>query len=79
MDEKFLSEQFDPHEILIYSSSFNRTLISASSQLQGLYPQSADKGEILSDAQKELSYPQVNCNDSYIREQINLLENNALP
>ena len=79
IDEKFLSEQFDPHEILIYSSSFNRTMVSASSQLQGLYPQSAEKGEVLSDAQKELSYPQVDCNDSYIAEQIDLLENNALP
>ena len=25
----FLSEQFDPHEILIYSTRFNRTLLSA--------------------------------------------------
>ena len=76
---KFLSEQFDPHEILIYTSSFNRTIISASSQLQGLYPQTAEKGEILTEAQKKLSYPQVDCNDSYIQEQINLLEDNALP
>ena len=79
MTEKFLSEQFDPHEILIYSSSFNRTIISVSSQLQGLYPQTSEKGETLSDAQKALSYPQVDCNDSYIQEQIDLLENNALP
>jgi len=79
MTEKFLSEQFDPHEILIYSSSFNRTIISVSSQLQGLYPQTAEKGEILTKAQQELSYPQVDCNDSYIQEQINLLEDNALP
>ena len=77
--EKFISEKFDPHEILIYSSSFNRTLISVSSQLQGLYPQSAEKGEILTEAQKKLSYPQVNCDDSYIQEQINKLDNSALP
>ena len=37
IEEKFLSEKFDPHEILIYSTSVDRTLISASSQLQGLY------------------------------------------
>jgi acid phosphatase len=43
----FLSEKFDPHEILIYSSQFNRTLLSAESQLQGLYPQYLYLGEIL--------------------------------
>jgi len=42
---KFLSDKFDPHEILIYSTSVNRTLVSVSAQLQGLYPQSAEKGE----------------------------------
>ena len=78
-DENFLSENFDPHEILIYSSSFNRTLISVSSQLQGLYPQSAEKGETLTDTQKSLSLPQVDCSDSYIQNQMNLLGNNALP
>ena len=78
-DEKFLSENFDPHEILIYSSSFNRTLISVSSQLQGLYPQSAEKGETLTDSQKSESLPQVDCSDSYIQNQMNLLGNNALP
>ena len=41
-------------------------MISVSSQLQGLYPQNSEKGEILSDAQKELSYPQVDCNNSSI-------------
>jgi len=34
-EEKFLSESFNPHEILIHSSNFNRTMISVSSQLQG--------------------------------------------
>jgi hypothetical protein len=42
----FLSEKFDPHEILIYSSQFNRTLLSVESQLQGLYPQFLKLGEI---------------------------------
>ena len=36
--KKFLSENFDPHEILIYSTKFNRTLLSVSSFFQGLYP-----------------------------------------
>ena len=34
----FLSEKFDPHEILVYCTSYNRTLESVASQLQGLYP-----------------------------------------
>ena len=51
--EKFLSEKFDPHEILIYSSNLNRTMLSAASQLQGLYPQSSKKGETLTDAQEK--------------------------
>ena len=33
-EEKFLSEKFDPHEILIYSTCINRTILSAASQLQ---------------------------------------------
>ena len=77
--EKFLSEKFDPHEILIYSSSLNRTLTSVSAQLQGLYPQSAKKGEVLTEAQKKFSYPQVDCNDFYIQEIIDKLDDSALP
>ena len=46
-EQHFLSETFNPHEILIYSSPFNRTILSVSSQLQGLYPQSIKKGEIV--------------------------------
>ena len=42
---KFLNEKFDPHEILIYSSSLNRTLLSAASQLQGLYPMKEGLGK----------------------------------
>ena len=57
--EKFLSEKFDAHEILIYSSNLNRTMLSVSSQLQGLYPQSSKKGEILTEAQEKAAVPQV--------------------
>ena len=44
---KFLSENFDPHELLVYSTDKNRTILSMSSQLQGLYPISSKSGEIL--------------------------------
>ena len=52
-DETFLSEKFNPHEMLIFSSNYNRTMISCSSQLQGLYPQKDNLGEILSLEQKK--------------------------
>ena len=57
--EKFLSEKFDPHQMLIFTSAVNRTMISCYSQLQGLYPQSVDKGETLSQEQEEKAYPPV--------------------
>ena len=75
--KQFLSERFDPHEILIYSSLVNRALLSASSHLQGLYPQIAQKGETLSSDQMKLAYPQVDCSE--IEEEINKLGNNSLP
>ena len=56
----FLKTQFDPHEILIYSSNINRTMVSASSQLQGFYPQDAETGETLTDEKIKIAYPQVN-------------------
>ena len=76
---KFLSDKFDPHEILIYSTSVNRTLVSVSAQLQGLYPQSAEKGETLTKEQEKVSYPQVNVNNSKIHEEIKNLNLCALP
>jgi len=77
--QHFLSEKFDPHEILIYSSSFNRTLISVSSHLQGFFPESAEKGEMLTEAQEKLSYPPLNVDYQEINEAIKKLEGSALP
>ena len=74
---KFLSDKFVPHEILIYSTSVNRTLISVSSKLQGLYPQSAEKGEALTKEQEEVSYPKVNVNNPKIIEEIKNLNLSA--
>ena len=78
-EKKFLDEKFNPHEILIYSSYFNRTLISASAQLQGLYPESAGKGDILSQEQEESSYPPLNVDYEEIEEEIKNLNGYALP
>ena len=47
--EKFLSEKFDPHEIYIHSTNYNRTMESGSSYLQGLYPISEHLGYTLTE------------------------------
>ena len=81
-DNKFLSDKFDAHELLIYSSCINRTIVSVSSQLQGLYPQYMNKGETIADGQEECSRPpvKINLNDPRISEDlIKSLGNNALP
>lgn len=75
----FLSDKIDQHEILIYSTNVNRNLVCILSQLQGLYPQSAKKGEALTKEQEEVSYFQVNVNNSKINEEIKKLNINALP
>ena len=76
---KFLSEKFDPHELLVYSTFLNRTLLSMTSQLQGLYPTSSKKGEILNSQQKEFSSPPVNISYEEIEKEINNLNESALP
>ena len=77
--KKFLSNKFNPHEILIYSSPFNRTIISVSSQLQGLYPQYVKQGENITEEQKDFSKPQVNVDCEKINEEIENLNLSALP
>ena len=49
---KLLPEKFDPHDIYIISSNYNRTVQSALSQLQGLYPK--DISNKLNDIQKKI-------------------------
>ena len=78
-EENFLSETFNPHEILIYSTCINRTIISASSQLQGLYPQYINKGESITETQIEKSIPQVNIDNDIIKNEIKNLNNYSLP
>ena len=82
-EEKLLSEKFDPHQMLIYSTDVNRTIVSCASQLQGWYPQRAHLGEVLTDEQKEKAYPPIleekNKRDEYIENATNELEHSALP
>ena len=78
-NETFLSEKFDPHEIAIFSSNLNRTMVSASSHLQGFFPQSSEKGEVLTENQEKVAYPQVDVNCDEINNEIKNLKGSALP
>lgn len=78
-NQGFLSKKFNPHEILIYSSPFNRTIVSVSSQLQGLYPQFIKEGEKLTEEQECKAFPQVDVNNSLINREIENLNLSSLP
>ena len=57
---QFLSKKFDSHEILIYSTPFNRSILSAYAQMQGLYPESEKLGDVLSEEQEYNAIPPMN-------------------
>ena len=79
-DTEFLSEKYDPHELLVYSTRLNRTLISASSQLQGLYPFFSNEEDCsLSQNELEFCFPQVDLSDERIQNDISELKNSSLP
>ena len=78
-EKKFLKEEFDPHEILVYSTDVNRTILSIASQLQGLYPMSSKSGLELNEKQLEMSYPPVNYSFDEIQDAIDNLNSSALP
>ena len=76
---QFLSEKFDPHEILVYSTDVNRTLLSITSQLQGLYPMYSKSGNILTEEQLKMSNPPVDISYEEIKREIENLNDSALP
>ena len=81
-DNNFLSKKYDAHELLIYSSCLNRTIVSVSSQLQGLYPPYLNAGETIAHEQEKFSKPPINVNLDDPRigaDIINSLGKNALP
>ena len=75
----FLKEKYDPHELLVLSTSLNRTLLSMTSQLQGLYPMIEENAEKLDQKQIEFSKPPVKCEDEDIKKEINNLNDLSLP
>jgi len=79
-EEKFLDEKFNPHQMLIYSTAVNRTLVSCASQLQGWYPQRAQMGEVLTPKQEKKSYPPIlEGNEDKYKNIIEELNNSSLP
>ena len=76
---KFLSEKFDPHELVVFSSDANRTLLSIASQLQGLYPVSKENGDKLDRSQYNVSVPPFNLTYDQINDDLKELNDSALP
>ena len=72
----FLSPKFDPHEMLIYSTRFNRTLLSVASQLQGLYP--FGTGEELESDQVDDAEPPLDLSPT-VKSNLSELNFDALP
>ncbi len=78
-EKNFLSEKYNPSELSIICSTVGRTFVSLSSHLQGLYPESENKGEYLTEAQLKTSNPPCDVSNTRIIEEKNELKNNALP
>lgn len=81
-DTHFLSEIYDSHELLVYSTSVKRTLVSVYSQLQGLYPQNQLIGDTLTKEEAKKAYPMVSIDYPEITEELKRLKNlnnTALP
>ena len=78
-EKKLLSEKYNSSELHIICSPIYRSVLSISAHLQGLYPQSENLGEILTEVQLKRSDPPADVNNSRILEEKNKLKNNALP
>ena len=64
----FISKSYDPQEIYVVSTDYNRTIMSAYSQLQGLY--AAGSGPLLTDSQSKIGVPPVTVPDLAVEQQI---------
>ena len=78
-EKKLLSEKYNSNELKVISTGIKRTIASALSQLQGLYPQKQRLGEILNESQLKFSNPPINIDNKIIQEEITELNDNALP
>jgi hypothetical protein len=76
-NNKLLSEKYNSNELQVISTGYSRTIISALSHLQGLYPPNKNLGETLNDKQLDNSNPPINIDDNIKNE--NKLNADALP
>ena len=76
---KLLSVKYNSTEIKAISSLRERSQLSFSSHLKGLYPQNKNLGENLNHVQLQLSDPTVNISDSTIEQKKIYLNNDSLP
>ena len=77
-NNKLLSEKYNSNELQVISTGFSRTIISALSHLQGLYPPNKNLGENLNYWQLNNSDPPIYIDDD-IKNEIDKLNINALP
>lgn len=80
-NNKLLSKKYDSSELKVISTGYSRTIVSALSHLQGLYPPNQNLGEKLNDAQKSNSTPPINIDniDNDLKNEIDKLNSDALP
>lgn len=71
----FISKAYDPKEIYVVSTNYNRTIMSAYSQLQGLYQPGS--GPVLNDQQINVSVPPLVVSD--LSDEQKKLGSSALP
>jgi len=76
---KLISEKYNPHELIVYSSDINRTLESMTSQIQGFYPMSPDIGDKISVDQYNASFPPIKVDMKDIEDEMKSLNDSALP
>ena len=76
--KNFINENYNPNEILIYSSDKNRTILSGLNQLQGMFNQNT-KINTLSIKQIQKSIPFYLKNNSKINKVNNNLHDSSLP
>ena len=74
--QSLLSATYDPRELYVVSSDINRTIMSATAQLQGLYPEST--GPTLTDEQLNHTIVPTTITED-IQAEIDRLQNVSLP
>lgn len=74
----YLDQSWNANEMYVKSSDYNRTIMSAQSQLNGLFPPAT--GNLLSSGQENIAYPPYASSvDTQVYNEASTLKENALP